>query len=113
MHDAAFRVMSFNIRNTNAPDGPNHWVHRKGLWAKTVRAFDPDLLGVQEVWVDQYDDLLEILLDYSRVGVAREDGARAGEWALILYRPARFELLDSGNFWLSETPERVGSRGWD
>jgi endonuclease/exonuclease/phosphatase family metal-dependent hydrolase len=107
------RVMSYNIRNTNAPDGPNHWVHRKQLWVDSVRRFDPDLLGTQEVWVDQHDHLVEMFPDYGFAGVARDDGHRAGEWALILYRKSRLDLLDSGTFWLSQTPEVVGSRSWD
>jgi endonuclease/exonuclease/phosphatase family metal-dependent hydrolase len=113
MSSSSIRVMSFNIRNTGAPDGDNHWIYRKDLWAKTVRQFNPDLLGVQEVLADQYEYLGEQFPDYRFVGVAREDGIREGEWALILYRADRFEQLDAGNFWLSETPEIVGSRSWD
>jgi len=105
--------MSFNIRNTDAPDGNNHWVHRKNLWEATVRRFDPDLLGIQEVLADQYQDLSQLFPDYRFVGVARNDGARLGEWALILYRTDRFEQLAAGNLWLSQTPEVIGSRSWD
>ncbi len=50
---------------------------------------------------------------YTPVGVARDDGKRKGEWALILFRDDRFEQLDSGNFWLSQTPEVPGSKSWD
>ncbi|HSV15234.1 MAG TPA: endonuclease/exonuclease/phosphatase family protein [Tepidisphaeraceae bacterium] len=107
------RVMSYNIRNTQAPDGPNHWVHRRDVWKASVRAFSPDLLGLQEVWVDQHDELREDLGDYGFAGVARDDGKRSGEWAMILYRLERFELLDVGNFWLSETPAVAGSKSWD
>ena len=52
---APLRVMTFNIRNSNAKDGADHWEHRKELFAKTVRDFDPDLLGTQEVLADQFD----------------------------------------------------------
>ena len=107
------KVMTFNIRNSSAKDGANHWTHRKELFVSTIRAFDPDLLGLQEVLADQYDDLKAAMPDYTPIGVAREDGVRKGEWAEIMFRTSRFDLLDSGNFWLSEQPETVGSKGWD
>src|SRR5438105_5122510 len=107
MHHS-LRVMSFNIRNSGAPDGANHWTHRRLLCQSTVHRFDPDLLGAQEVLADQYDQLLEMFPDYQPVGVARDDGARRGEWAMILFRAARFEQLESGDFWLSRTPDVPG-----
>lgn len=110
---APLRVMTFNVRNSNAKDGENHWQHRKELFEKTVRDFNPDLLGTQEVLADQYDALAAMFPDYVAVGVARDDGKREGEWSAIFYRKSRFEQLDSGNFWLSETPDEVGSRSWD
>jgi endonuclease/exonuclease/phosphatase family metal-dependent hydrolase len=114
MESSTLRVMSFNVRNTSAPDGPNHWVHRKELWASTVRIFDPDLLGLQEVLADQYDEITGGMFPaYSSAGVARGDAVRQDEWALILYRTARFEQLAAGDFWLSQTPNVVGSRSWD
>ena len=45
-------------------------------------------------------------------GVARDDGHRAGEWALVAFRTDRFDLLGRGDFWLSPTPDRP-SMGWD
>jgi endonuclease/exonuclease/phosphatase family metal-dependent hydrolase len=109
----ALRVMSFNVRNSNAHDGDNAWKFRKALFFKTIRAFDPDLLGMQEVLADQYDAVHEALPDYTLIGVARDDGHRKGEWSCIAVRSTRFTVLDSGNFWLSDTPDKVGSVGWD
>jgi endonuclease/exonuclease/phosphatase family metal-dependent hydrolase len=110
---AIFRVMTFNIRNSGAKDGENGWPHRKELYAETIRHFDPDVLGTQEVLADQFDDLQKFFPAYTAVGVARDDGKRKGEWSAIFYRTARFEEIASGNFWLSETPEEVASRSWD
>lgn len=101
----ALRVMTFNVRNSNARDGGNHWKFRKELVAATIRAFDPDLLGCQEVLADQYDQLRPMLPDYLPVGVARDDGKRQGEWSAIFYRSQRFEQVSAGDFWLSENPE--------
>jgi len=110
---AFVRVMSFNVRNSKEKDGKNGWQYRKELFSETVRKFDPDILGLQEVLADQYDDFLKMFADYTMVGVARDDGARKGEWAALLFRKARFEQIDSGNFWLSETPDEVGSKSWN
>ncbi|MEO8354232.1 MAG: endonuclease/exonuclease/phosphatase family protein, partial [Chthoniobacteraceae bacterium] len=107
------RVMSFNIRNSGAEDGDNRWEVRADAVLETIREFKPDLLGVQEVLADQHEFLQEQLPDYRMVGVARDDGARLGEWSAILFRADRFEMIDHGDFWLSETPAEVGSRSWD
>ena len=107
------RVMTFNVRYATAPDGDNAWPKRKTLLIDTVRKFDPDLLGTQEVLALQADYLAESLSDYKLVGVGRDDGKRRGEYSAILFKTARFELVDSGTFWLSETPDVPGSKSWD
>src|SRR4051794_30858643 len=76
---AALRVMSFTVRNSNAHGGDNAWKFRKPLFFQTIRAFAPDLIGFQEVLADQYDAIHEALPDYTLIGVARNDGKRAGE----------------------------------
>lgn len=72
----------------------------------------PDVIGFQEVLDNQLQYMEMRLTDYSRVGVGRDDGLSAGEFAPIFYRSDRFALRDSGTFWLSETPA-VPSLGWD
>ncbi len=107
------RVMTFNIRYGTAKDGENHWDKRKDFLVETIRAFDPDLLGTQETLDFQRDYLARGLPTYEAFGVGREDGAAGGEMMAVFYRRARFEKTDGGHFWLSETPERVGSKSWD
>ncbi len=107
------RVMSFNIRFGTAKDGENHWEHRRDLAIETIRAYDPDLLGLQECLAFQADELRDALEGYEVIAVGRDDGQRAGEMTAIFYRRDRFERLDAGHFWLSEQPEVVASKGWD
>lgn len=107
------RVMSFNVRNSGAKDGEDAWPKRTELFFATIKAFGPDLIGFQEVLADQHDAIVARMPDYGFVGVARDDGARKGEWSNIGYRKSRFTAVDSGNFWLSETPEVIGSKSWD
>lgn len=108
----AVRVMSFNIRYGTAQDGVNHWDRRREFLLETVQAFQPDLLGTQETLGFQKDWLAERLTGYATLGVGRDDGKLAGEMMALYYRTERFELLASGHFWLSETPERAGTKSW-
>lgn len=107
------RVMTFNLRYATAADGANSWEQRKEILLETIRTFGPDLLGTQEMLALQGDYLVENLKGYKLVGVGRDDGQRKGEFSAVLYSTDRFEQLDSGTFWLSETPEKIGSKSWD
>lgn len=106
-------IMSFNIRMDTPSDSLNSWSYRKDVAAKVIRQNNIDLFGTQEVLAHQLKDLKERLPEYTSVGVGREDGKEAGEYSAIFYKTDRFEALKSGTFWLSETPEVAGSKGWD
>lgn len=107
------RVMSFNIRFGTADDGENHWVKRKDFLAETIAEFDPDLLGTQETLASQRDFLKNKLADFDVLAAGRDDGKEAGEMAALYYRSKRFEKVAGGHFWLSQTPDQPGSKGWD
>ncbi|MDG2166312.1 MAG: endonuclease/exonuclease/phosphatase family protein [Opitutales bacterium] len=107
------KVMSFNIRNGLAKDGENAWPLRQAFVVETIRTFDPDLLGLQEVHRFQADYLIEQLHEYDFYGVARDDGKVKGEIVPVMVKRDRFEMIESGHYWLSETPEVIGSKGWD
>lgn len=107
------RVMCFNIRLGVADDGTNSWPHRREMLFETIRKFDPDLLGAQEVVGFQSDELREVLDGYGFIGVGRDDGKREGEMSPIFYRTERFEDVAEGHLWLSPTPDVPGSKGWD
>jgi endonuclease/exonuclease/phosphatase family metal-dependent hydrolase len=107
------RVMSFNIRYGTAKDGENHWDRRQEFLVETIHAFAPDLLGTQETLGFQRDYLAEKLPGYDHLGVGRNDGRADGEMMALYFRRERFEKLDGGHFWLSETPEQIGSKSWD
>jgi len=109
------RVMSFNIRYGLVDDGDNHWHQRKFLALARIRAFGPDLLGLQECRDDAQADFVRAQLpDYHFLGIHRQGpGETALEMAPLLFRRSTFDLIDSGCFWLSETPTVPGSRSWD
>ena len=105
--------MTFNVRYDTPNDSGNAWPHRKDWVASLIRFHAPDVVGVQEALMHMLTDLDVRLPDFARVGVGRADGRSRGEFSAILYRKSRLELLDSGTFWLSPTPEVAGSKGWD
>lgn len=106
------RVMTFNIRLGTARDGENDWTHRRDQLIGQVELMRPDLLGLQEVVLEQKRDLELAMPSYEFLGVARDDGREAGEFSNIAVRRDRFKVMSSGTFWLSMTPE-VPSKGWD
>jgi endonuclease/exonuclease/phosphatase family metal-dependent hydrolase len=106
------QVMSYNIRLSLVDDGENHWNIRKPASIIMIDSLKPDVLGVQESVKEQVDYLVEHLPAYARVGVAREDGDSIGEFSAIFYLKDKYEVMQNGTFWLSETPD-VPSFGWD
>ena len=107
------RVMSYNVRLGVAADGEDSWENRQDFLARTVQDFDPDLLGTQEAWDFQARYLLAQLPGRTYVGWPRQPDSDNTEQCALFYRSARFEKKDSGQFWLSETPDVPGSRSWD
>lgn len=106
-------VMSFNIRLDHAGDSLNNWQYRKDVAAEVIKTNDIDILGTQEVLLNQFNGLKERLPEYTGIGVGREDGKEMGEFCALFYKKTKFTKIKSGNFWLSETPEIAGSKGWD
>jgi endonuclease/exonuclease/phosphatase family metal-dependent hydrolase len=105
-------VGSFNIRYDNPGDTGNLWVNRSPICASLIRFHGFDILGTQEGLKNQLDDLQKQLPEYEYYGIGRDDGISKGEHSAIFIRKERFRVLDKGDFWLSETPEKPGP-GWD
>lgn len=104
---------TINMRYDNPDDSLNNWKFRKDRMAKFITDQNIDIFGTQELLNNQVEDLKELLPAYTMVGVGRDDGKTQGEYAAIFFLKDRFEALDSGTFWLSETPDSVGKLGWD
>jgi endonuclease/exonuclease/phosphatase family metal-dependent hydrolase len=111
--DDHIRVVSYNIRLDTPDDGTNAWTHRKDRVAGLLQYHQADIIGLQEALRHQIAYLKEELEDFDWYGVGREDGLSKGEFVPIFYRADRFERLRIGTFWLSESPDSVGSVGWD
>lgn len=107
------RVISYNLKN--AASNTDTFDQRKLVIINQIKDYQPDVIGLQEAdygWMTEYGGLPEYLEDYSYIGVGRDDGESSGEFAPIFYLTDKYTVLDSGTFWLSETPDEV-SMGWD
>ena len=100
-------VMTFNIRTANGRDGDNAWPHRRTVVAETIRRFVPHVVGLQEAVGEQIDYLETALPDYRWIGIDRglNGGEGLSEYTPIFYRFDELSPLESGNFWLSPTPD--------
>lgn len=106
------KVMTYNIRLSLESDKDNSWDNRKEDALALMSYYHPDYFGVQEAVPQQMVDIKTSLKDYDYVGVGRDDGKNQGEYSAIFYDKNKLEVLKSGTFWLSETPEKP-SKGWD
>ena len=104
-------MATFNLRMDTEKDGVNAWPNRKEMVKGLIRFHDFDIFGTQEGFKHMLDGIAE-LDGYAYIGAGRDDGEDAGEHSAIFYKTSRFDLLDKGNFWFSETPD-VPGKGWD
>ncbi len=111
---AQMLVGSYNIRLKVSSDSVNGnvWGKRCQVMCDQLNFMSPDIFGTQEVLHVQLLDMLDRIDGYDYIGVGRDDGNTGGEYAAIFYKTDRLRLLDYGNFWLNETPDRPGL-GWD
>ncbi len=103
-------VMTYNLKVSGvgqyAPD------KRAPLLAENIRAYMPDSFGCQEASVSLLAMVSgELESDYAYVGLGR-DKNNTGEASPVFYLKEKYDLVDSGTFWLSKTPDEV-SKGWD
>ena len=100
-------VMTFNIRTAAGRDGDNAWSHRRALLVETIERSAPHVIGMQEALGEQIDYLDEMLPDYRWIGIDRglNGGLGLSEATPIFYRHAELSPIESGNFWLTSTPD--------
>ncbi|MEU8804681.1 endonuclease/exonuclease/phosphatase family protein [Spirillospora sp. NPDC048819] len=108
--DGTVRVMTYNVRGVKDPP-PRDWRTRLKMVGHLLGRHDPDLLGVQEARWHQVRDLARLLPDHRWVGLGSKGGTR-DQFMAIFYREQQFEVLDFGHFWLSGTPDVIGSVSW-
>jgi endonuclease/exonuclease/phosphatase family metal-dependent hydrolase len=105
------KVMTFNVRQMDGDDGEQSWPHRKEALCEVIRHYSPTLLGTQEIFAEQSNYILSNLPQYQCFGRGRF-GDQRDKHNQVFYDAARMTLENSGEFWLSETPEVAGSMAW-
>lgn len=108
--EGTLRVMTYNIRFAS-PNPPNAWPARRPLMRECILGATPDIIGTQEGLYSQLKDLAADLPDYQWIGLGRDGGSK-GEFMAVFYRKSRLDPLAFDHFWLSDTPEVVGSSTW-
>jgi endonuclease/exonuclease/phosphatase family metal-dependent hydrolase len=101
-------VISLNVRYDKPDPDDRNWRVRRVAVVELLRHYSPDIVGTQEARANQLLDLHRSLPEYQSVGSDRR-GTGLDEHCAILYKPSRLRLLDTFEFWLSETPKIVGS----
>ncbi len=104
------RVMTFNLRYASNSK-PNAWPDRRAVVKNAILTNAPDIVGTQEGLYRQLRDIAEDLPTYTWIGEGREGGSR-GEFMAVFYKRDRLDPIAYGHFWLSDTPNVVGSRSW-
>lgn len=103
-------VMTYNIRFAS-PKPPNAWPDRKGALIEVIRNYMPDVLGTQECTFGQAKDIQDGLAEYRWIGLGRDGGSR-GEFMAVFYQHEKLEPLEFDHYWLSDTPDVIGSSTW-
>jgi endonuclease/exonuclease/phosphatase family metal-dependent hydrolase len=108
-------VATYNIRfaKPGVPtDNPDNWSERAQVLERWLQIERPTILGVQEALFPQLAAVGHALPpSYRWVGIGRDGGGR-GEFGSIFYAAARLTLLSYDFFWLSDTPNEMGSSTW-
>lgn len=109
-------VATYNVRGDFSSDRKSHngWAQRCPVIVSLIRFHDFDFVGSQEVLPRQLENMLKQMPEYDCIpGGGPMDGKSGGEYNALFYNKERFALLERGMFWLSETPDVPGSKGWD
>ncbi|TDC63164.1 endonuclease/exonuclease/phosphatase family protein [Actinomadura sp. GC306] len=107
--DGSVRVMTYNVRGVNDPP-PRDWDTRRELVGRLLGRHEPDLLGVQEARWHQVRDLARMLPGHRWIGLGTQGGTK--DQIMAIFYGKRFEVLDFDHFWLSGTPDAIGSASW-
>jgi Metal-dependent hydrolase len=105
-------VMTFNLRTESGTSAKHAWESRSERAAEVIRQFGPLLLGTQEGSRSMLELLKEKLKGFRYIGQGR-DGGTNGEYSAIFYDSSLLDVVEEGQFWLSEQPDVPGSKSWD
>lgn len=104
------RVMSFNLRSDCVFDFKNRWRERKKIVYEIINKYDCDIIGVQEVTNRMFEDMAAHIKSYDIFGAARSSRFFVERNNIMVSN--RSNVVKHRTFWLSKTPDKVGSNIW-
>ncbi len=112
-----YTICNYNIRYYNGTSDSNNkgdkaWPTRKAKVFEMITDYSMDVCGLEEVTATMANDIVNTLTDYTYIGYGRDNGKLQGEGAGgeqtgLIFKTDRFELMDQGRFFLSNTPDKV------
>ncbi|MEU1595004.1 endonuclease/exonuclease/phosphatase family protein [Streptomyces sp. NPDC005708] len=109
--DSRLEVMSFNLRFASTTE-PNSWAVRRPVMRELLHRERPHVLGTQEGLYQQVRDIAADLgAGHAWIGTGRAGGSR-DEFVAVFYDTLRLTPVEYDHFWLSDTPEVIGSNTW-
>ncbi len=108
----SYKLMTYNMRLDVTADKEDAWEYRRDLFVDQLRDIEADVFGTQEGLPHQIAYIDQKLSGYSYIGIGRDGEGTASEYSAVFYKTEKLELIRSGTFWLSKTPEKQ-SVGWD
>lgn len=105
------KILTFNIRYPEPGDGPDRWEFRREMAAAVIGSRQPEVVGLQEPVLGQLHDFERLLPEYARFGVSRY-GNQDEKFTAVLCRRDALELIESGAFWFSATPDAAATMSW-
>lgn len=106
------KIMSYNLRVDFGGDGENNWQFRRDFLSQQLAFYEPDFIGTQEGKAHQLQYIDSTLVNYTFIGISRDNSKTEGEFSAIFYNQKKFKLITEATFWLSETPDKK-TKGWD
>ncbi|MFF8730553.1 endonuclease/exonuclease/phosphatase family protein [Streptomyces sp. NPDC015171] len=110
-HRRPLHVMSFNLRYASTAE-PHSWAARRPVTRALLRREHLAVIGTQE---GLYQQLRDIEADlggcYDWIGTGRAGGSR-DEFMAVFYDTRRLAPQEYDHFWLSDTPDVIGSNTW-
>jgi endonuclease/exonuclease/phosphatase family metal-dependent hydrolase len=109
-----FSIMSFNLKTDKHDDGEFSWMYRKNLCSNVIKMYCPDIISFQEVNPHMHKFMVSELYEvYNHYSADRKNGKELhktnriySSGLSIFYNKDKYELIDSGVYWLSDTPDK-------
>ncbi|MBQ7364677.1 MAG: hypothetical protein IJW46_03685 [Clostridia bacterium] len=116
------KLLTFNLRYDTTSHPCMSTDVRGAHLMEVIDKYQPDSVGFNEAtnnWMNYLRDAMKER-GYDYIGLGRDSGVdsptqtgNGNEHCPVFYRTDKFELIDSGNFWMSNTPAAKGTHAWN